>query len=483
MRFSFLQTAQRYYLSSVAREHRFFFSAAIIAPLREAAAPAAYDYIPPSSRRQRRQPIHTDAATIDKNKQRFLTPGFQPTSIIGDNNGFYCGSTFYDGANPPNVLPTLNAACILSPGQFCKQSSWSVSSSNRRTAAHHCGGAKKGTKSGLDAAKLLVEARREFVSLMHSELLLLGSPSLQQSQNQHGNDVDDGNHVDVVADARKIYVLAGHGVPSELLSHLIHVARGWTNTTPSLPSATSTVQILFQNIPNSTLLNRVQIQVVQSNGTTSKLPSNHYFSTVNDDDWEHNFELYMVVMDRIASRLASLVLQSVEFTTTATTSTYADDDNDEGTTTMPILGSSGSVITPATLTRWHVTIMKGEALPLSILPINQLPSSSPSSKNESLGDNGSSVNITSSRRRDRRKQNQLQPIILTVEWVIKKEKEKEKCSSSNYDCCNIVLRLQDDGYDGSSSKNIDDDDSNSRKRCSRGGRRDPISLVFDGVYE
>jgi hypothetical protein len=51
-------------------------------------------------------------------------------------------------------------------------------------------------------------------------------------------------------------------------------------------------------------------------------------------------------------------------------------------------------------------------------------------------------------------------ILLTVEWVMSKH--------SRNDGCNIILRLQDDG----STTGLDD-----------GGSREPISLVFDGVYE
>ena len=55
-------------------------------------------------------------------------------------------------------------------------------------------------------------------------------------------------------------------------------------------------------------------------------------------------------------------------------------------------------------------------------------------------------------------------ILLTVEWVMSKH--------SRNDCCNIILRLQDDG----STTGLDLDDGGSRGR-------EPISLVFDGVYE
>eukprot|EP00984_Skeletonema_dohrnii_P020645 scaffold10125_cov108-Skeletonema_dohrnii-CCMP3373.AAC.1 len=52
-------------------------------------------------------------------------------------------------------------------------------------------------------------------------------------------------------------------------------------------------------------------------------------------------------------------------------------------------------------------------------------------------------------------------MILTVEWVMSEQ--------SRNDCCNIILRLQDDG---STITGLDD-----------GGSREPISLVFDGVCD
>mmetsp|Transcript_28339 Transcript_28339/g.51225 ORF Transcript_28339/g.51225 Transcript_28339/m.51225 type:complete len:92 (-) Transcript_28339:1105-1380(-) len=47
-----------------------------------------------------------------KKNNQFLTPGFQPTAITGDNIGFYSGSTFFEGV-PPAPLPILNLAAVL----------------------------------------------------------------------------------------------------------------------------------------------------------------------------------------------------------------------------------------------------------------------------------------------------------------------------------------------------------------------------------
>ena len=274
------------------------------------------------------------------------------------------------------------------------------------------------------------------MSLMNRELL----GSQHYSSNNNGNNNHSGSD-EVVTDVRKIYALTGHGVPSELLSHLIQVVRGWTTTSSSSAaqstqtqhSSSSIVQISFQNVHNSTILNRDEIQVIHANGITSNRTENSNNQMLNHGgDWEHDFDLYMVVMDRIASRLASFVLTQPYHHDHSDVSSKVDGEahtNNEAT-----LGSSGSVINPASLKRWNVTVMKGEALPLSLLPMG----------------------------RQGERQQQQSSMILTVEWVMSKH--------SRNDCCNIILRLQDDG----STTGLDLDD---------GGSREPISLVFDGVYE
>jgi hypothetical protein len=235
-------------------------------------------------------------------------------------------------------------------------------------------------------------------------------------------------------------------VPIQLLSHLIQAVQSWTtsktttttnnnssNTNNTSQSSSKIVQISFENIHNTTMLNRDVIQIMYANGNTTVSSQQQFImEREEENDWEHDFELYMVVMDRIASRLASIALSGND-----------NNDNDEvaAATTDSILGSSGSMITPASLKRWNVTMMKGEALPLSLL----------TKEKEGLR---------------RQEYHYKQSIFLTVEWVMK---------NRSRNCCNIVLRLQHDGMlqDGSGS-------SSSTKR---GSGREPISLVFDGVYK
>ena len=293
------------------------------------------------------------------------------------------------------------------------------------------------------------------MSLMNTEL------QLKLSNDEHNDDErsrSSSNNSNSGVDVRKIYVLEGHGVPIQLLSHLIQAVQSWTTSTTTTTtsnnnksssssnnntsqSSSQIVQISFENIHNTTMLNRDVIQIMYANGNTTVGSQQQQFimgttEEEENNDWEHDFELYMVVMDRIASRLASIVLFGNDTENGEVAATTA-------TATDSILGSSGSMITPASLKRWNVTMMKGEALPLSLLR---------KEKEEGL------------RRQEHRYK---QSIFLTVEWVMK---------NRGRDCCNIVLRLQNDGM-------VQDDSGGSSSGTKRGSGRDPISLVFDGVYE
>lgn len=291
-----------------------------------------------------------------------------------------------------------------SPGRYCKKSSWSTS--------HH---RHKGTRSGVDAAQRLVDARRDFFDLIQNEL-----SNIEMEDNS----------------TRKIYAITGHGVPNSLIQHMVNVARSWLLYHPSTTnnsekighttkqsSSSMSNQILFTNQHNSTLLNHDQIKIIDMHGITQTL-----FSLPNE--WENDLELYMVVMHRIGSRLASMAMQpNMNNNAYLFDSNNSTDDVDDGDTYVgkpekidDTLGIGSSVVTPSQLRQWKVTIMKGESLPLSLLP----------------GCN----NQHDFKRRKQTEGN------LTIEWQKKRE-----------DCWNVILRLQDEGQ-------------------SEG----PISLVFDGQY-
>jgi hypothetical protein len=114
-----------------------------------------------------------------------LLKGFLPTAIT--NNGVFMGSTFFE--HPPNSLPQLFATALLDPRAFCKQSASSTT-----------------TISGGDAARCLLRGKQNFRETLRKELTLARS-----------------------LDVQAMYVLRGHGVPSQLFQHILDVAQGWLN--------------------------------------------------------------------------------------------------------------------------------------------------------------------------------------------------------------------------------------------------------------
>mmetsp|Transcript_22127 Transcript_22127/g.48123 ORF Transcript_22127/g.48123 Transcript_22127/m.48123 type:complete len:271 (-) Transcript_22127:8-820(-) len=245
---------------------------------------------------------------------------------------------------------------------------------------------------------------------------------------------------------RKIYAMTGHGVPSGLLQQLVDAARGWLqyqhpSTAPNLQlqhASSPSKKIMFASTPHSTLLDRDRIMITNTHGTIHAFPS-------LPKEWEHDFEMYMVVMNRMGSRLASLAIPSSSIDADCKTNNLSDDaDNSTKrmmeSNTRPTLGT-GSIVTPSQLKQWNVTIMKGEALPMSLLPNNSLMGSSSGQGGGKRGRHGGEpINNTSK---------------LSLEWVRKEN-----------DCCNVILRLQDEG-----TKNVHE-----------GSISDPISLVFEGEY-
>mmetsp|Transcript_28918 Transcript_28918/g.58991 ORF Transcript_28918/g.58991 Transcript_28918/m.58991 type:complete len:464 (+) Transcript_28918:158-1549(+) len=396
--------------------------------------------------------LHTSRITCKSHSESssslFLTPGFQPSKISGDNLGFYQGSTFYS-EKPPGCLPILDASVILNPGKFCKRSSWKVHSPlNEKSHPAIHAPRKQGSISGIEAAQRLVDARREFRELMYHELRDLNRPS------EGSLDIDDNT-------VRKIYALKGHGVPQGLLQQMVEVGREWMRTTDS-KSATSAKlsarKISLTNIPGSTLLDTSSIRVTNAKGKTFTVSAATTISTTNqnkqisnpastttrtsaplspfrnDEDWERNLEMYMVVMNRIGSRMAFVGLD--DGLKNGENSDASDGFGKPGET----LGND-SIVTPARLHQWDVTITKGESLPTSLLPPSLTKRVSAMGKDAVEGPDP----------------------ILTVEWI---PKGKESCI--------VVIRLQDEGF-GLGAKS----DFGSGASVAE---LDPISLVFRGVY-
>jgi len=249
---------------------------------------------------------------------------------------------------------------------------------------------------------------------------------------------------------RKIYAVMGHGIPRGLLCHLVEVAKDWlsyhhrisddaqSNEEANESSTTSqitmnrqssdNVKLAFTNTPNSMLLDQHTIRMTNASGVTTTLPS-------LPKEWDGDFEMYMVMMDRMASRMAPLAIPS------SSDNNMGDDDNAENNVDATL--GTGSIVTPSQLVRWDVTITREQTLPMSL----SLPDTNPLLAGGQCG---------GSNRRGRVKGTTRHEPILTLEWVRKE----------NNDFSNIVLRLQNDDAEN----NLQD------------GSRDPITLVFDGEY-
>jgi nitrogen fixation protein len=254
------------------------------------------------------------------------------------------------------------------------------------------------------AARKLVDGRRAFGEVMTQELL-------EFTNSDKGKDND---HV------RKLYALSGHGVPNSLFEHFISMGREWLRCQNAVSSSannlhiakpvsslkspsqspSSAIHLALRNIPNCTIFDREKILKTNASGTTSLIQW--------PMEWDHDLELYMVVMNRIGSRLSSIVLKQ--------------DVNEPAILTNDDM-STGSVIIPSHLNKWNVSIRKGEVLPFYLLP-------------------------TSGKEND---------LVLTAEWLY-----------NSVDCWTIVLRLQDDFV--------------GKHAAYKGLIKDPIALVFEGVY-
>ena len=164
--------------------------------------------------------------------------------------------------------------------------------------------------------------------------------------------------------------------------------------------------------------------------------------------------MYMAVMDRMAGRLASLAHLSTTDSSLHSSLNNgkknpdgggfnnADDDADGTTLDNPAMGS---IITPAQLRKWRVTIKKGEALPSNLSPAVAM--------GRTKTKNGATTTTTPR---------------LTLEWVPKHHTNKEE------DGWNVVLRLQDKGNNGNASP----EEGSSHD----GGTNDPITARLNYLY-
>lgn len=215
-----------------------------------------------------------------------------------------------------------------------------------RCPAQYC---KRFSKNGTLAAQKLVYGRRVFEEMLAKELLGHRKNDLQDYKTNENES------------KRKIYALMGHGVPDSLLKHIVSTGRTWlcshndlvlaadydayiAKPTTVQPKPTdSGVHLILRNTPNSTMLDREMVLKTNACGSASLIQ----WPTA----WDHDFELLVVVMNRIGSRLSSVILRSdTKFTT--------NDTNNEEV----------SILVPSDLEKWSVSIRKGEVLPFQLLP-------------------------------------------------------------------------------------------------------------------
>lgn len=184
----------------------------------------------------------------------------------------------------------------------------------------------------MDAARRLVDARRELAAVIRGEL---GSSSSSPE------------------DSRKIYAITGHGVQVGLLRGLVDAARGWlSNASASSGRGQSPcTKISFANMPDSPLLDRSRMRIVDDLGVADELAS-------LPSGWERDFEMYMVVMDRMGSRLASLVIPPPGVVEGGNAKFPDEDDADAAPngSGFEVAGDAtlgtGSVVTPSRL-KWR----------------------------------------------------------------------------------------------------------------------------------
>ena len=310
---------------------------------------------------------------------------------------------------------------------------------------------------------------------------------------------------------RRVYALSGHGVPPGLLRHLCDAARGWLGMRrrkrqrQSSPTATvpndddrgddgdgdddddggggggdddegrmQRDRISFSNVPNSTLLDRdriISIVVDHPDGTTAtaltlaSLP----------EDWEHDLEMYMVVMDRMGSRLTAVAMAAMAASSLppptdavrrAAVDIYGDgggrrppdggDDSGDGAG-LDTTGTTtaGSIVVPSRLRGWDVTIARGGASP-SPSP-GGIPTARRGEDRRGGGGEGRSRDRGGGGRRDGDR-----APTLSLEWARR-----------TGDRWRVVLRLHDRGGGGCGEEN----DVGGMSRS-----EDDVLLTFEGEY-
>lgn len=412
--------------------------------------------------------------------------------------GSHCPTS--DGGPPQDNL--LDVSVILSPGKFCKTPNATI----------------------LDASMRLVDGRRKFVRSLQNDLW--ASSSMKTTSGSCGS---SGGASDCTNSTRKIYSLVGHGVPTGLLHQLCDAAKGWLgmrqrtkdtshNNTNDDDDAQQQDQpqqydqISFTNIPNTILLDTKRIYCTVC---SNQRRSNDNDDDTNEDDepttksspttttsqemitlsslpkeWDYNIEMYMVVMDRIASRMASIASMAhppphsrhhgSSSSSNKESSDWRDDESRESTIDDSI------IVTPSQLQQYNVTITRASS---TALPNNNAITCLLSDEihTSSLNTTTPTKTIAIARRsvgNDRRKQRRgrgidnsdtddvvdvnLPPPTLTLEYVPKSNAQTMSDDDADDDCCwKVILILHDHQLTG---------------KCIHQATNTSVSLIFEGEY-
>ncbi len=280
----------------------------------------------------------------------------------------------------------------------------------------------------------------------------------------NGGDYSTGCSIGRRRGIGRMYDMTGHGVPVGLLRHLCDAARDWLGMTtrrhrhrhrrrksmanPPNEDDDGGIdgkdhnedrvrrrydEISFANVPNATLLDTDRIGIVVTAATTGA-SSSHLLPSL-PAEWEHDLEMYMVVMDRIGSRMATLAMTAV----------VVDDGDVDGDDDIDTRKTTGSIVAPSRLRKWDVTIVRGNGEAYSA---SSMVRKGDDGKDRN-GDGGG-VGVRAP----------LSVPTLSLEWARVTD-----------ECWKVVLRLHDRGVVVVA-----------KEHEVGGSRRDSVSLVFEGEY-
>jgi hypothetical protein len=250
-----------------------------------------------------------------------LKPGFQPTGLNKD--GVYLGSTFL--MLSPHTLPELDVAPLLDKTVFTRKAGRTI--------------------HGTDAAMRLSKAKNELREVIHQEL----------EEPYDGNDrekhyASHGSKHNNSGGVKKMYIMRRHGVPNQMLQHLVKVADQWLEEKNAL-------ELWVDSSCQSSL------SVLTTDGSS--------WRTLWPSEWDRDLALYLASMKRMVSHLGSMT-------------PFCD----------------GSSVLPGDL-EWKVSISRHNKLPLTLFPNNpevfpviEWVTPTATATNSNAASNGSNKNYT-----------------------------------------------------------------------------------------